>query len=592
MNDDDWAEVPGPADAARRLLKDLRDRGAGLTTIEGRLRVGVGLLFGCLLLAGGYGWWGMTTTTARITETLTGVEEDSHLSSQLTAKVTQSLEAAGHYLAGGEAEAAAEFRALGWTAHRIQREMGARGGQTPPEVEVIARIDRRVSEMEVRYARAHRVSDLGRVAQAAREAARARPVIDSLLGDIERLGQMKARKLADAAAALRVETTRRSATLFGVIVLAIVLAAAVVFPTLRSVTTPLRALVAQAKALAVGDYTVRAAEDMPGEFRELADVLNFTGESLAKTVDVVAQAAENVASSANELSSVSDQISKTSSEMSAAMTNVTAGADGQARHLRDIDVSLETIRARARRVLDGAEEVNALAAAIRDSSVQRRGAVEQAMTILLDVKQTVQTAALEVKALNGTAADINRFVEVVRRIAEQTNLLALNAAIEAARAGEAGQGFAVVADEVRHLAEQAQDAADDIVRMTGAVTARVASTSRVMETGAARVGEIERVSRDIGSALSTITEAAERTRTAADVVTEAADENVRAVEHAADGIASIAKTAEGHAATAEQVSAATQEQSAACEQMNSASAQLLEGSTLLKELVHGLRAGA
>jgi methyl-accepting chemotaxis protein len=584
-----WDEGLGEA---REALAALRARWAALGTIEGRLRLGFGLLFACLLLAGGYGWWGMERTTTSITNALTGAQDDTHLASQLTAKVTQTLEAGGHYLSGEDAGAAAEFRALGLAAHRIQWEMGARGRQTPTEVEVIARIDRRVSDMEVRYARAHRIADLGRAAEARREAGRARPVTDSLLADVERLGQMKARKLADAAAALRAETTRRSATLFGIIVLAIVLAAAVVFPTLRSVTVPLRALVAQAKALAVGNYTARSNEAMPGEFRELADVLNFTGESLAKTVDVVAQAAQNVASSANELSSVSDQISKTSNEMSAAMTNVTAGADGQARHLRDIDGSLETIRARARSVLDGAEEVNALAAAIRDSSVQRRGEVEEAMTILFDVKQTVQAAAREVQALNGTAADINRFVEVVRRIAEQTNLLALNAAIEAARAGEAGQGFAVVADEVRRLAEQAQDAADDIVRMTGAVTARVTSTSRVMENGAARVGEIERVSRDIGLALSTITDAAERTRHAADGVTEAADENVKAVEQAADGIASIARTAEGHAATAEQVSAATQEQSAACEQMNSASAQLLEGSTLLKELVHGLRAGA
>ena len=129
--------------------------------------------------------------------------------------------------------------------------------------------------------------------------------------------------------------------------------------------------------------------------------------------------------------------------------------------------------------------------------------------------------------------DINRFVASVGQIADQTNLLALNAAIEAARAGDAGRGFAVVADEVRKLAEQSQKAADDIVHMTGVVTARVTTSTRAMEASAGRVGEIERVSRDIDSALRVITDAAERTRVAAVGVTGAAEANAYAVTTAA-----------------------------------------------------------
>ena len=175
----------------------------------------------------------------------------------------------------------------------------------------------------------------------------------------------------------------------------------------------------------------------------------------------------------------------------------------------------------------------------------------------------------------------------VGQIADQTNLLALNAAIEAARAGDAGRGFAVVADEVRKLAEQSQKAADDIVGMTGIVTSRVAASTRAMEASAGRVNEIERVSRDIDGALSTIADAAERTRVAAVGVTSAAEANAFAVSSATANLVAVAKTAEGHAAAAEQVSASTQEQSAACEEMTSASNILLAGSTQLRELVGG-----
>ena len=174
-------------------------------------------------------------------------------------------------------------------------------------------------------------------------------------------------------------------------------------------------------------------------------------------------------------------------------------------------------------------------------------------------------------------SDINRFVASVGQIADQTNLLALNAAIEAARAGDAGRGFAVVADEVRKLAEQSQTRrrrhrADD-----GVVTARVTTSARAMEASAGRVGEIERVSRDIDEALRTITDAAERTRVAAVGVTGAAEANAAPSTSAAKSLESIAKTAEGHAAAAKQVNASTQEQSAACEQMTSASNVLLAG---------------
>jgi methyl-accepting chemotaxis protein len=207
------------------------------------------------------------------------------------------------------------------------------------------------------------------------------------------------------------------------------------------------------------------------------------------------------------------------------------------------------------------------------------------------VRDSSQSVSGAIGELANESERIGAIVETITSIAGQTNLLALNAAIEAARAGHAGRGFAVVADEVRKLAAQAELAADDIVKMTGVVTSRVASTAQAMEASAARVGEIERVSRDIDGALTSIGVAAERTRDAAGAVTAAAHENAGAVANAVDGISSIAQTAEGHAATAQEVSASTGEQSAACQQMNSASAQLMEGSALLRELVKGLRTG-
>ena len=76
------------------------------------------------------------------------------------------------------------------------------------------------------------------------------------------------------------------------------------------------------------------------------------------------------------------------------------------------------------------------------------------------------------------------------------------------------------------------------------VTRRVGTTTLAMESGAARVGEIESVSAGIDNALSAITLSAEQTRTAATGLGEAAGQNVSAVNDAAAGISAAARAAE------------------------------------------------
>ena len=549
-----------------------------LDSIRQRLRIGFGILIVLLLTGGVFGYTALSNMSGVIRGTLAEVQEQGLLSARLSAAVMRELSAANAYLETRDSLARGEFQRLSWETHRVQREMNKRPGQIAQEVTLIAGIDAKLSEIEIRYATAHRLIDLGREQAARALAARARVVVTSLLADVENLSTLEAAKVAAASSQLREENDRRARLLVVAIALAVVLAFVIVMNTVRSISEPLTHLVAHARELSNGNLSVRTTDQFAGEFRDLASAMNSTAESLSRVVSIASMTAEDVATSAHDLSQVSQQISVSASQMATSMGDITTGAEGQVQQLRSIDDALRTIRDSAEGVLQGAEVVSTLAGSIEESARAKRTEIERAMGILGDVKSSVQEAASEVVVLNRTAEDINKFVASVSRIAEQTDLLALNAAIEAARAGHAGRGFAVVADEVRKLAEQAQGAADDVVRLTSTVTARVATTTKAMEAGASRVGEIERVSRDIDGALRTITAAAER--------------NVGVVETAARGVESIARTAEGHAAAAQQVSASTQEQSAACEQMSSASTQLLAGSTQLRELVGGLKTAA
>ena len=566
-------------------------------TIRTRLIRGFGALVILLLVAGVLARRTMTQMAATIGTTLEGMQTEAQQSAQLSAAVSQTLEAGSRYVETRDTSALEAFRSFGAKAHLVQRDMNARLSKTPDnaairkeeEAGVIAAIDTRFSAIEVEYALAHRLTDLGRPGEAHRESLKARAIVGLLLNDIERLGRLKAAKVSAVRQRLTSDASNRSAAFVSLIGFAGLIGLVVVFFTVRSISVPLALLVRHARSLSEGDLTVRTTAALPGEFQILANAMNQTGDSLSKVVAVAAETAENVASSAHELASVSEQISLSAGQMASAMTEVSHGAENQVTQLRTVDEALQAIREAADSVMERSAEVNELARGIESAAGQKRIEIERALGILKDVKRSVEGATREVVALNTTAADINKFVQTVSTIAEQTNLLALNAAIEAARAGDAGRGFAVVADEVRKLAEQSQNAADEIVQMTGIVTARVSSSSRAMELSAARVGEIETVSREIDAALAAISQAAERARVAAGGVTSAAGANADAAASAAAGLQSIARTAEGHASAAQQVNASTQEQSAACEEMTSASNHLLEGSTQLRELVGGLR---
>jgi len=566
---------------------------SGPQTIRRLLGLGFSVLIFLLVVAGFVGWVSIVTISDQVENTLTHANAVTQQSARFSHVITQEVQAATSYLNDGDPVAEAEFRRLGLEAHGLHRTFTSRRSDLAGEVANTVIVDNRLAEVENAFAVAHRLRDLGRAEEAREQARVAGKLVEQLLGDLQRVDQANNSAFLRAAESLNDYALRRSALLVIVIGFALALAILIVIRTSREIGRPLRTLVRHAMQLSRGNLQNRTVTPgMPGEFRTLAEAMNHASESLSRVVAGAAHTADDVAKSAGDLASASKQISDSAGQMAEAVGEVSHGAETQVQQLKKVHEALDGIRVRADRMVGGAAEVHALAGAIESEAEAKRADMDRALAILLEVRTIVHSAAEEVSGLTATAAEINNFVSSVSRIAEQTNLLALNASIEAARAGPAGRGFAVVAAEVAKLAEQTQTAADDVVRLTEAVTSRVATTTRAMEGSSAHVGEIERVGRDLNGALATIVGAAERTRQSAAAVTSAAQENVRAVEGAVQNLGLIARTAEGHAAAAMQVSASTEEQSAACEQMKSASSELLTGSRQLKGLVGELRTAA
>jgi len=557
-------------------------------TIRQVLAVGFSFLILLLLGAGAVGWISMAQMADRVTETLADAQQDAKQASDFSNVVTQEIQAANTYLSDQDAKSDADFRRLGWEAHRLPRNFNARRDVAEQIARTVA-IDTTLARVESSFALSHRLTDLGRLDEAHAEAQKARKMVPGLLEQLTGLEHSRAQQLAGMSADLRGQATERSRILVSVIIVATLLALMIVLRTGRAVGRPLRALVRHAVQLSHGDLQQRTEGEMPGEFRTLADAMNHATIALSRIASGAAKTADEVAQSASDLLSASKQISASAGEVADAVEEVSHGAESQVAQLRQVNEALDGIRTRGDNLVGGAQEVHGLASAIEAEAEAKRIDIDRSLKILFDVRTIVEQAAGQVRELNTSANEINKFVISVSRIAEQTNLLSLNAAIEAARAGEAGRGFAVVAGEVRKLADQTQAAADDVVKMTESVMTRVLATSKAMEQGVKQVGEIELVSRELDSALTTILAAAERTRAAASAVTTAATENARAVDSAAANLGLVARTAESHATAAMQVSASTEEQSAACEQMSMASTQLFHGSHVLRDLVGELK---
>jgi methyl-accepting chemotaxis protein len=194
---------------------------------------------------------------------------------------------------------------------------------------------------------------------------------------------------------------------------------------------------------------------------------------------------------------------------------------------------LEMTAALAGAATEMAEDAAASAGQSRDTgrlAADNRGAIEEAMGRLVELRDFVDSEAREIARLAGASDQISTLVGSIAEISEQTNLLALNAAIEAARAGDHGRGFAVVADEVRKLADSSADAAMRAREMVDSVAGQMGAARERIEGGAARLAGVGDLSRTALESVDRIVEAARGAgRLTARIATRAREQQERIV---------------------------------------------------------------
>ena len=233
----------------------------------------------------------------------------------------------------------------------------------------------------------------------------------------------------------------------------------------KRVDAPIQHLMGEAQKMADGNLNVDLALGTDDELGALANSMEHMAESIRNIIAEVNNMAQQVSAASEELFATSDQSVRSLEAIVSSASEVSGGSKQQeeavitsVNMMHDIDDSINDIN----QVVDDTQQAT-------DQSIKtmqdNKSSMDQATEQMHLIRQRILEAQEAIVKLGEHSQEIRQIVDTISGIAGQTNLLALNAAIEAARAGEQGRGFAVVAEEVRKLAEQSQEAAENVAQL-------------------------------------------------------------------------------------------------------------------------------
>ena len=367
------------------------------------------------------------------------------------------------------------------------------------------------------------------------------------------------------------------------LLLVIALTLAVLYWLRREINNAVQGFLQAVRRAAGGDLSVHAPVENQDEFGEMATAFNGMIDNMRSMTKKIQDTAAFVSDTSEQLTANANQSAEATQSVAQSITEVAESAAvqmdslGETKH--EIDALSDGISQAVSRIATIRKNIEDTVERANEGNELVKSTVEQMNTI----SETVDQSAQIVEKLGQRSQEIGEIISTISGIAEQTNLLALNAAIEAARAGENGRGFAVVAEEVRKLAEESQQAAQQIGDLISSIQTETEQAVNAMKDGREQAEKgLENVS-STGQGFSRILELIRICSDDSAQITDTMqilDGRIHTIVNLSENVNNSAKRASD---ASQNVSAATEEQAAGMEEIAASSRGLADSAKNLKE---------
>ncbi len=244
----------------------------------------------------------------------------------------------------------------------------------------------------------------------------------------------------------------------------------------RRISRPIRKVAEDLSLMQNGDFTGT-------KYKPYLKNKNETG-ILAKALDSVQKNMKNtvgmVGESSNDISGAVGQLDNVIGSLVDQVSNISAISEELAASMEETAATAENLSISSNKMVGHIDKMNDKN---QEGMLAVQGISERANVLREEAAKSFEETELLSKESEGKlkaaiedskqVEQIDQLTNAILNIADQTTLLSLNASIEAARAGESGKGFAVVADEIRKLAENCEETAIQIQKITMNVTEAV-----------------------------------------------------------------------------------------------------------------------